>query len=407
VPVAGQDDAEDRLRKIEAVTDSALAQLSTESLLNELLGRVRELLRVDTATVLLLDSPAGQLVATASVGIEEEVRYGVRVPVGQGFAGRVAELRQPIVVDHVDATTVVNPLLWERGLRVLLGVPLVADGTLVGVLHVGAVTPQRFTEHDIHLLQMVADRIALATHTQASSVERAVATALQRSLLPTVLPTVPGLRFAARYVPGTDTGVGGDWYDVFPLPDDRVGIVMGDVVGHGLAAAVVMGRFRSALRAYALDVEDPGEVLAKLDRKATHFEYGAMATVSYAVVDPSHERITVALAGHLPPILALPSGEVTLVECEVSQPIGFPRPDLHCPSTALALAPGALLCFYTDGLVERRDSTIDVGLKRLIRAVSAADPEAVCSRVMAEMVGTQAARDDIAMLAMRRAPDPV
>jgi serine phosphatase RsbU (regulator of sigma subunit) len=336
------------------------------------------------------------------VGIEEEVRQGVRVPVGQGFAGTIAARRQPIIVDHVDNTTVVNPLLWERGLRILAGVPLLVQGELLGVLHVGAVTPRPFTEDDMHLLQMVGDRLALAAHTQVSIVERAAAAALQNSLLPSVLPAVPGLRFAARYVPGTDTGVGGDWYDVFPLPGQRVGIVMGDVVGHGLAAAVVMGRLRSALRAYALDVEDPGEVLHKLNRKARHFEYGTMATVAYAVIDQHHEQVTMALAGHPPPVLAEPGGTGTLMERPVGPPIGFPSSDRLYPGSVLELRPGALLCFYTDGLVERRDSTIDVGLQRLCASVSAAEPETVCARVMSDLVGTQAARDDIAMLIVRR-----
>jgi sigma-B regulation protein RsbU (phosphoserine phosphatase) len=400
--VANRADAEDRLRKIEAVTDSALAHLSADNLLNELLSRARDLLHADTATMLLLDPSGRQLVVVAAVGIEEEVRQGVRVPVGQGFAGTIAARREPIVVDHVDDTTVVNPLLWERGLRILAGVPLLAEGVLLGVLHVGAVAQRPFTDEDLHLLQLVGDRLALAAHTQVSSAERAAAAALQNSLLPGVLPTVPGLRFAARYVPGTDTGVGGDWYDVFGLPDQRVGIVMGDVVGHGLAAAVVMGRLRSALRAYALDVDDPGEVLFKLNRKANHFEYGAMATVSYAVIDRHHEHVTFALAGHPPPVLAEPGGTATLLERPVGPPIGFPSNDRLSPSTVLELKPGALLCFYTDGLVERRDSTIDVGLARLCAAVSAAEPDTVCARVMGDLVGRQAARDDIAMLVVRR-----
>jgi sigma-B regulation protein RsbU (phosphoserine phosphatase) len=396
--------AEDRLRRIEAVTDSALAQLDTEALLGELLVRLRELLGVDTATVLLVDAPAGHLVATAAVGIEEEVRQGVRVPIGRGFAGRVAVERRPIVIDHVDDSTVLNSLLWERGLRTLLGVPLIAEGTLIGVLHVGSIAAQRFTENDIHLLQVVADRIALAAHTQVGVVERATAAALQRSLLPSVLPDVPGLAFSARYVPGTDTGVGGDWYDVFRLPGDRVGIVMGDVVGNGLAAAVVMGRLRSALRAYALDVDDPGEVLRKLDRKAHHFEYGTMATVSYAVVDPGHSQVSIALAGHLPPVVAMPDGAVAYAEPLVGPPIGFLRGDGRYQSAVLELPPGALFCFYTDGLVERRDSTIDVGMRKLRETVTAGSPEAVCARVMAVLVGTELVRDDIAVLAMRRDP---
>ncbi|HEX5401881.1 MAG TPA: GAF domain-containing SpoIIE family protein phosphatase [Pseudonocardiaceae bacterium] len=400
--MADLDAAEDRLRRIESVTDSSLTSLDTEALFSELLGRLRELLAVDTATVLLVDESGRYLVAAAAVGIEEEVRQGVRVSVGRGFAGRVAAERKPVLVNHVDDTTVVNPLLWERGLRTLLGVPLLTAGKLMGVLHVGSITPLRFTDEDIHLLQIVADRIALAAYNQVAVVERAAAAALQRSLLPTVLPAVPGLDFAARYVPGTDTGVGGDWYDVFRLPEDRVGIVIGDVVGNGLAAAVVMGRLRSALRAYALDVEEPSEVLRKLDRKAHHFEYGAMATVSYAVVDASRDQVTIALAGHLPPMIAQPDDGVVEPRLHVGPPIGFQHGSYR--SGVIDLRPGALCCFFTDGLVERRDSTIDAGLGRLRDTLWSGAPDTVCSRVMAAMIGSEAARDDIAVLAMRRDP---
>jgi putative methionine-R-sulfoxide reductase with GAF domain len=356
--VADWDDAADRLRKIESVTDSALAHLSSATLLGELLVRTRELLHADTATMLLLDPSGRQLVAVAAVGIEEVVRQGVRIPVGRGFAGTIAAQRKPIVIDHVDETTVLNPLLWERGLRVLAGVPLLVEGELLGVLHVGSVTQRPFTDDDLHLLQLVGDRLALAAHTQVSAVERAAAAALQNSLLP-------------------------------------------GVVGHGLAAAVVMGRLRSALRAYALDVDDPGEVLHKLNRKAHHFEYGAMATVSYAVIDRHHRQVTMALAGHPPPVLAEAGGTGTLMERPVGPPIGFPTSDRRWPSSVLELHPGALLCFYTDGLVERRDSTIDAGLRRLCATVGAAEPEAVCARVMAVLVGAEAPRDDVAMLVVR------
>lgn len=385
------------------VTDASLAHLDTETLLGELLARVREILEVDTATVLLADASGRQLIAVESVGLEEEVRQGVQVPVGRGFAGRVACTREPVVIDHVDETTVVNPLLWEHGLTTLLGVPLLVGGRLVGVLHVGAVVARQFTADDVKLLQLVADRIALVAQGQLSRAERAAVTALQRSLLPSVLPDVPGLEFAARYVPGADAGVGGDWYDVFPLPGARVGIVMGDVVGNGLAAAVVMGRLRSALRAYALDVAAPAEVLRKLDRKATHFEFGTMVTVSYAVVDPAREHVTMAIAGHPPPVLAEPGRDAVLVHPPVGLPIGVPH-DSGYQDFTLDLRPGALLCFYTDGLVERRDSAIDAGLERLCSVITASPAEAVCARVMASLIGTRSVEDDVAILAMRRAP---
>lgn len=403
VPRMGEpEDAEGRLRRIEAVTDSALSHLELNALLDELLVRIQDLLDVDTVAVLLRDGLSHHLLATSAVGLEEEVRQGVRIEIGEGFAGQVAAQRRPIVLDHIDQTTVINPLLWEKGLRTLLGVPMLAAGELIGVLHVGSIEQREFTEADIRLLHMVADRMALAAQAQMSSTERAAATALQRSLLPATLPPASGLQFAARYVPGADLGVGGDWYDVFPLPGDRVGIVIGDVVGHGLAAAVVMGRLRSALRAYALDEQDPGVVLAKLDRKATHFEHGVMATVLYAIVEPSRESFHLSLAGHLPPVLVAPDGAAALVTGPVDPPVGIGFAGRQRSSAVVRTLPGSMTLFYTDGLVERRGEAIDEGLERLCQAADTGPAEIVCSRIMSGLVGAEAARDDIALLAMRR-----
>jgi sigma-B regulation protein RsbU (phosphoserine phosphatase) len=393
---------DDRVRRIEAVTDIALSQLDTDKLMQELLERVRELLSADTATVLLLDASGGELVATAAAGIEEEVRQGVRVPMGRGFAGRVAAQRQPVLIERVDPGTVVNRLLWEAGLQVLLGVPLLVAGQLIGVLHVGSRADRKFTEDDVQLLQIVADRIALATQAQASSAERMAARALQRSLLPSGLPTVAGLELAGRYVPGAQTGVGGDWYDVFPLPGDRLGIVMGDVVGHGLPAAVVMGRLRSALRAYALDNDDPSDVLRKLDRKACHFEVGAMATVAYAVADRGGERLRLSLAGHLPPVLATPEHPGRLLELSPDPPIGLSLSGFPRHSHEITLPPGSVLCLYTDGLVERRSRPIDTGLDLLCRTVRPEAPELVCAAVMAALTGNEDVADDVAVLVAHR-----
>ena len=165
-PFAGipgaQGPAADRLRDIEAVTDAALSRLDEQSLLNALAERVKNVLQADTAAVLLLDQPAGQLVATAASGIEEEVRQGVRIPLGAGFAGRVAASREPVILTTVDHTTVRNPLLVDRGIRSLLGVPLLVAGNVIGVLHVGSLSDRTFGRQDVELLQMAADRAALA-----------------------------------------------------------------------------------------------------------------------------------------------------------------------------------------------------------------------------------------------------
>jgi signal transduction histidine kinase len=150
------------LRRLQAVTDAALAHLSLDELLAELLNRVREALDADTCAVLLLDEGGGELVARAAKGLEEEVERGVRIPVGRGFAGRIAAERVPVVIPDVDHSEVLNPILRERGVRSLLGAPLIAGGTLVGVVHVGTLRPRTFSSVDVELLEVVAERVALA-----------------------------------------------------------------------------------------------------------------------------------------------------------------------------------------------------------------------------------------------------
>jgi putative methionine-R-sulfoxide reductase with GAF domain len=392
--------AAQRLRRVESLTDATLAHLSVEGLLAELLDRVRELLRVDTAAVLLLDPSSQYLVAAAARGLEEEVRQGTRIPVGKGFAGRIAADKRPVVIDDVDHADVLNPLLRQKGIRSLLGVPLLIGGEILGVLHVGSLSPRRFLDEDVDLLQMVADRAALAAQARLSLADRAAAAALQRSLIPAGLPAVAGYEFAARYVAGQGS-VGGDWYDVFVLPCGSVGLAVGDVAGAGLSAAVVMGRLRSVLRAYALDYDNPGDVLRKLDRKAQHFEPGTMTTVLYAVLEPQSHRLQLSIAGHPMPVLALPHRPATVLDLPIDVPIGV-RATRPRRTSTIDLPPGALLCFYTDGLVERRHSVLDVGIERLRASVAADPPESVCASVMNSLVGTATPEDDIALLALRR-----
>jgi phosphoserine phosphatase RsbU/P len=392
---------EDRLRAIQSITDAALSRLNDHDLLDELLDRTREALQADTAAVLLLDFPSGQLIATAATGLEEEVRQGVRIPVGRGFAGRIAAERRPVILDDVDHSDVLNPILRNKGIRSMVGVPMVAGGRVIGVLHVGSLTQREFTGDDVDLLQLAADRAAVAVQSIMAQADRVAAEALQRSLVPSALPAVPGAEMAARYIPGSGS-VGGDWYDVFTLPTSELCVVTGDVAGSGLPAAVIMGRMRSALRAYALETRDPAEVLARLDRKMQHFEPDALATVLYAVFDPALDRMHVASAGHLPPVLACPGHPTGLTDIVNGPMIGVsPRP--RWPVNTVKIPPGAVLCFYTDGLVERRGEPIDDGMARLCRALTAELPDAACSAIMGALVGSEPARDDVALLVMRRA----
>jgi putative methionine-R-sulfoxide reductase with GAF domain len=392
---------DERLRRLEAVTDTTLSGLAVAELLDELLERVRDLLGVDTAAILMLDVHAGQLIATASKGLEDEVRQGFRVSVGRGFAGRIAQVRRPVMIAEVSPGDVVSPILLQQGITSLLGVPMLAGNALVGVLHVGSRTPRVFTADDVHLLQLVADRASLAGQVRSQKLDQAAAVALQRSLLPTELPRVPGVELAARYVPGHDFGVGGDWYDVFSLPSGWLGVVIGDVSGHGLSSAVVMGRVRSALRAYALISDDPAQVLTLLDRKVHHFETGNLTTALYAMISPDRSTIHISLAGHLPPIVATAGVPAVVAEIPVGPPLGIGRTPAIRATTVIDFPPGSVLVCYTDGLVEQRGEIIDVGIKRLTDVVQPDNAEAVCMAIMAG-VGTDLPNDDIALLALRR-----
>ena len=155
-------DSTDRLRKLQALTDAALAHLELDALLSTLLVRTREVLSVDTCAVLLLDEATNELVAQAAVGIEEEVEQGVRIPVGGGFAGRVAATKEPVILDDVDHADVLNPILRQKGIKSMLGVPLLVESRVIGVLHVGTLVPRTFEEDDVELLQFVGDRAAIA-----------------------------------------------------------------------------------------------------------------------------------------------------------------------------------------------------------------------------------------------------
>jgi len=395
--------AEARLRDIQSITDAELSRLDDREMLAVVLERTRDILQADTAAVLLLDADAGQLIATAAAGLEEEVLQGVRIPVGRGFAGRIAAERRPVILDRVDHTTVLNPVLVNKGIRSLMGVPMTAGGQVIGVLHVGSLSSRTFTAHEAALLQLAADRAGAAIQSMTARADRVAAVTLQRSLLPSALPPVPGAEFAARFIPGRE-GVGGDWYDVFTLPSGELGLVIGEVAGSGLAAAVIMGRMRSALRAYALETSNPAEVLSRLDRKMQHFEPGALATVMYAVIQPGLARARISCAGHIPPVLAVPGATSHVADVPVDVMIGVTPGRTGRRTTIVNIPPGTLFCIFTDGLVERQDRPADDGLARLCEALTPQPPEAAASAVMAALTDSEPARDDIALLILRRQP---
>jgi anti-sigma regulatory factor (Ser/Thr protein kinase)/putative methionine-R-sulfoxide reductase with GAF domain len=392
-----------QVRILYALSDPALSELGLDEFLDALLVRVREALVVDTVAILLLDRETRQLVARAAKGIEEEVEQGVRIPIGRGFAGRIASERAAIFIADVDHADILNPILRDKGIRSLLGVPLIVEGDLIGVLHVGSLHPRVFGERDLAALQVAAARAApgieRARLLSALEHEHRVAMVLQRSLLPKKLVDVAGITVAARYLPAADE-VGGDWYDVFELPRGKIGVAIGDVVGHGVGAAALMGQLRTALHSYAMEDHGPGRTLELVDRFAQAMPDYAMATAMYGVFDPETDSLTVASCGHLPPMIVGPQGS-RIVDVEPNAPLGaFPYGRVR--EHELVLATGETLVLYTDGLVERREAPLTESIDELRRVVaSARSVEEICDLALERLVPFHGAHDDVAIVALQ------
>jgi serine phosphatase RsbU (regulator of sigma subunit) len=278
----------------------------------------------------------------------------------------------------------------------------------MGVLHVGSLTERDFSDDDTVLLESLSATIGKRLSDKSKDDAHLAALAFQRSLLPPAPPRIEGLDIAVRYLPA-EGDFGGDWYDIFTLPNGKTGFVMGDVEGHGLRAAVVMGRLRSALRAYALDHDDPAEVLHRLDRKLCHFEGDITATVIYAVTEPPFESVRLSIAGHPAPLMAR-AGDPVGHEADITADVMLGvDPEATRESHDLVLDPGSAVVFYTDGLVERADTSRPDGewwserldlVRRAFR--SEQDAETICSRITAAGLGDESVADDVAVIALRR-----
>jgi anti-sigma regulatory factor (Ser/Thr protein kinase) len=220
----------------------------------------------------------------------------------------------------------------------------------------------------------------------------------QRSLLPRKLVSVPGVTIAARYLPARDE-VGGDWYDTIELPSGQVGIAIGDVVGHGLAAASLMGQLRTALRSYALNGNGPARTLELVDRFAWSLDEEAMATAAYAVVDTDGCVVRLASAGHLPPVVVSAAGKAYVAQIAPAPPIGA-FSFKSCPEHELRLKPGDTLLLYTDGLIERPSIPLGRSIELLADTLrDAVGAEHACLVAMDQFVPALGTRDHVAVIA--------
>ncbi|MFE2974503.1 SpoIIE family protein phosphatase [Streptomyces sp. NPDC059258] len=306
-----------------------------------------------------------------------------------------------------------------------LVVPLRAGGGILGLVtfdrDAGPDAPDRATTFDngeVALADELAARAAVCIdNARRYTRERTASLALQRQLLPHHLPPQSAVSTAYRYLPADDvTGVGGDWFDVIPLSGTRVGLVVGDVVGHGLQAAATMGRLRTSVRAFAQLDMAPDELLTRLDdlvgqpAEEPPDAYGGAvetydvttgATCLYAVYDPVSRRCVMARAGHLPPAVVDPGGRVTFPDLPAGPPLGLGG--LPFESMEVDLPVGSLLALFTDGLVEARDHDIGRGLDTLGRVLGdrSASLEELCDRAVSELVPGGTSADDTALLLVR------
>jgi len=291
---------------------------------------------------------------------------------------------------------------WEREFRQLArsgeyrwiaerGVPRFEDGRFVG--YVG-------TAIDIHERKLMEGRLR-----EVYEREHTIAETLQRSLLPERLPRIEGLEIAARYLPaGRGAAIGGDWYDALERPDGKVAFVVGDVVGHGLRAAAVMGQLRNAFRAYGLAEHSPAEVMAKVNRLVMSGEEEVMATALFLVLDRESGEVRFASAGHPPPLVLGEDG-THFLEGGRAVPIGAIDPGAFREASA-QLGRNASLLLYTDGLVERRDEPLEQRLEVLAEAADRAEGglETLCDTVLSGVIGDHMPSDDVALLAVRPGP---
>jgi serine phosphatase RsbU (regulator of sigma subunit)/CheY-like chemotaxis protein/anti-sigma regulatory factor (Ser/Thr protein kinase) len=395
------------VRRLQSVSDAALAHLEMDELLPELLGRIATLFAAETAGLLLTRPGSRDLVLRAVHGLERQAAE-TRVVPGTGFLGSLVSLGDARILAEVGPDAGLHESLAATGVRSLLASRLCSRGELLGVLYLGSRRTGHFSAQDVVLMSLSAERAAIAIdHARSYEHERGLVEMLQRSLLPDRLPRVPRLELTARYLPsGTAAQVGGDWYDAVLLADGRVGLAIGDVVGHGLHAATVMGELRNALRAYLVEGHGPGRTMERLNRLVTvsHGEV-MVATLSLMILDPERGTARVASAGHPPPLVLADDGDASYLDPPPTPPLGVHDgqryAELEC-----RVAPGDTVVLFTDGLVERRGQTIDAGLERLRETVlgGPSELERLAAHILATLHDGEASGDDVALLAVRAVP---
>jgi anti-sigma regulatory factor (Ser/Thr protein kinase) len=379
-----------------------------------ILGAGLNAMTADAGLLAVIDDDATSLSVVERRGMEETaVGVSGRVPLASaGLLTESMRARAPAFVGSFDELADRFPSTARAasttGFRSWVVVPLVGSGPL-GALCFAYARVQAFDPPEREALMTFASQCAQALErARLYEGQRRVAEMLQRSLLPERVETLPPIRVAVRYLAGgPNVEVGGDWYDLLPFPDGRLGVAIGDVVGRGTRAAAVMGHLRTALRAYALTHADPGAAIGALSRHLRVYGEVDLATLLYVTLEPGSGRLRYANAGHPPALIRAVDGATRFLDAPPAPPLGAGDPGGHA-TWPEDLGEGEIAILYTDGLIERRGESIDEGLARLADAVRAAprEPEALCDHILGTLHGGQDLADDVAVITLVRDPVP-
>ncbi|MEU9300072.1 SpoIIE family protein phosphatase [Streptomyces sp. NPDC048269] len=357
----------------------------------------RGILRRLAATFPDPDAPTARLVAGQTFQIPAGTVYEQVVAAGRPMNLFVSDIPALITDPRADALRSYLATLGSARM-----IPLVARGQVLGAVTVTRLRSREpFDEQDCVLIDELVARAALnIDNARMYTRQRQAALTLRRSLTNSELPEVPGLELTGRYLPASDHDVGGDWFDVIQLPGGRTGLVIGDVMGHGIHAAAVMGQLRTAVRTLARLDAPPARMLGSLDAVVADLGEDEMATCVYAVHDPASGGCVIARAGHPPPAVVAADGTITFLHGPPGTPLGTGGQDFR--TEEVQLPPGSLLVLYTDGLIEARDRDLDEGMDQLARALRGVEQplEELCDRILERLL-PGAPQDDVAVLLAR------
>jgi phosphoserine phosphatase RsbU/P len=408
------------LSRMHSLIERLSSRVDLPALLDDTLDVVAEFNDADAVAIFLTDPPSGELALVASRGIDEEGRKAVvALPQLALFTSqRAMKGLSTVIVDvarEPDLPVSYREFIMSIGVVSVYSMPLrSADNTVLGAVVSMFRRVRMPTAHQKTLLDTAGRIIAqLIVNARIRARDHDVATTLQRSMLPVRLPRPPGCELAAYYRAGTtDLQAGGDWYEASTLGAGRLGLTIGDVIGHGVEAVGMMGQMRSALTAFTLTSDDtrvgPARTVELLDRWVAATGVGEASTMCTAVMDPATGEGVLSSAGHPAPLLVTADGAEFLHDRALGVPLGLLSIGGAAEEVAFTMPPGSVLLLYTDGLIERRGEDIRVGLDRLAEAArhklfgaAEGDLVGVCRRLVEECVPADRTGDDIAVLAFR------